>query len=38
MDYGDLVPLIGLYMGAFAIGWCAGFMYLTFRKVSETAT
>lgn len=38
MDYGDLAGLVGLYMGSFALGWCSGFLYLTFRKVAETAT
>jgi len=38
MNWGDATTLIGLYIGAFAFGWAAGFSYLTFRKVAESAT
>lgn len=38
MSWADVGELIGLYMGAFGLGWCSGFAYLVFRKVAESAT
>lgn len=38
MTWTDLAPLIGLYLGCFALGWTGGYLYLIFKKVAETAT
>lgn len=38
MDWSDVGPLIGLYMGAFALGWSAGWLYLAFKRVAEVTT
>ena len=34
----DLVTLIGLYIGAFALGWTSGLLVLAYRKFTEGAT
>lgn len=34
----DLATLVGLYLGAFALGWTSGLLVLAFRKFSEGAT
>lgn len=38
MTWDDVAPLIGLYMGSFALGWVSGYIYLVFKKVSESVT
>lgn len=38
MDTGDLAALVGIYLGAFALGWGAGLLVLAFRKFTEGAT
>lgn len=38
MTWEDAAPLVGLMMGAWSAGWCAGYALLIFRKVTESAT
>lgn len=37
MTWTDSVPIVGYMLGAFALGWCVGYLYLTFKKVTESA-
>jgi hypothetical protein len=37
MTVADIALLVGVYVGAFGIGWSLGAFFLWFRKISESA-
>lgn len=38
MNWTDVAELIGIYMGSFALGWASGYVYLIYKKVTESVT
>lgn len=36
MNWTDAAPIVGYMLGAFALGWGCGFIYLTFRKIADS--
>lgn len=37
MTWADVGEFVGMYLGAWVLGWCWGYGYLIFRKVAESA-